>query len=321
MKRYVCVLLAMLLTLTGCAAFELNNLPPQAVELEVLEDDKVTRLADIDFVPVPGFAYNVLLEEGLAGGNKVFYRRFIAYGETGDEVHEFVTEAELPRSFPSAQEARSYLTRVTPEKLHLPENTYVSDSVHYSWEEEAYPAAVEEEQRISLTALKRLGAVSRLNEYYVIGKNPEPLVAAIEAVEAGIADVADSFVVERSLESLPQSFAYSIALALPGKKQVQNSAEAMQASVSLQYQIDELGNPLHLELVYSAAFQNGLDDGNMALLNRMAAFVNELVDTLKEQLDLFGVNSNNPSLTYSNVTLYYEEEKLPDSLCRKIEIR
>jgi len=308
----------MLLALTGCATLEVNSLQPQAAELDVLEDEKVTRLADIDFVPVPGFAYTVLLEEGLTGGNKVFYRRFITYDATGDEVHEFVTEAELPRSFQSAGEAREYLTRVTPEKLLLPENTYISDSVHCSWEEEAYPAAVEEEQRISLAALKRLSAVSRLNEFYVIDKNPETLVAAIEETEASIADVADSFVVERTLESLPQSFVYRIRLALPGKMQANKLTEA---SVSLKYQIDELGNPLHLVLLYSAAFQNGLGDGDMTLLNRMAAFVNEMVDTLKEQLDLFGVNSNNPSLTYSNVTLFYEKEKLPDSLCRKIEIR
>ncbi|HHX73742.1 MAG TPA: hypothetical protein GX699_02410 [Firmicutes bacterium] len=321
MKKFFLILLLILPALTGCAALELNNLPPQDAELDILEDDKVTRLADIDFVPVPGFPYSVLLEEGLTGGNKIFFRRFVAYGAAGDAVEEYVREAELPRTFTSAGEAREYLMKVTPEKLLLPENTYVSDNVHCSWEQEAYPAAVEEEQRISLVALKRLGAVSRLHEFYVIDKNPEALVAAIEEVEAGMADVAGSLVIERTLEPLPQSFAYSISLALPDRDRAKTEAESTQASVNLNYQTDELGNPLHLELVYSAVFQGRLTDGEMALLNRMGAFINELVDVLKERLDLFGVNKNNPSLAYANVTLYYEEEKLPDSLCKKIEVR
>jgi hypothetical protein len=300
---YIFLLIAVLLT--GCAA------PPVGVmeaEAEFYTDEKIiVSLADVEFTLVPEVNYYLLMDEDLDNERRVLSRRYVKYDGFQHTISEIVRETDLPRTFQRAVDAKEWLRLMEPRELSLFPNTYLNHRVMAEWQQEEYDYTLEEDSIIYLENLKRLGAVTRVNEVLEIRHNGDNLSEVIEAVESEYLPNHQNLSVHRELEVLSGSFRYLTSVVLHAEPGTRPSTTVTETTIELAYFVDELGNPL--ELTLTAGFDNL--DPRIALklkpvVNDMAAFAWAMREALVNELGLHGVNSNNPSLDYANVSLHYE---------------
>lgn len=317
MKIRSVLLLLLIIALSGCGSEA--TLEPTAENYEVSE--KIVSLADVDFATVPDFTYYILVEEKVSPNQTKFIRRYVKYDGIKNTETEVMQEVALPERKPDVEEAKAWLQENDPGKLVLYPQTYLSDSVQVKWQETEYDYYIEESQLISLEGLKKLGAVSRLNEMFVIKVKPEEMVELIEAVEEEFLAPTTNLLAERELEALPRSFTYQLQLQLCTEPIPKPSTILATAKIKLVYQIDELGNPLDLN--FAVSFENHANTKNqgwLASINQLGIFAVEMRNALISQLDLFGVTAANPSLAYANVTLNYEGAVEDNQIVEKIYI-
>ncbi|HZK24573.1 MAG TPA: hypothetical protein VFC74_04220 [Oscillospiraceae bacterium] len=303
MKIRSVLLLVLILLLSGCGTEA--DLEPVVENFEPA--DKIVSLVDVDFTTVPDFTYHILLEEKMSPNKKQFIRRYVRYNGIKNTATEVLQEVALPERQHDVNGAKNWLQENDPDKLVVYCQTYLSDSVQAQWEDSDYDFYIEEAQLISLEGLKKLGAISRLNEIFVINKKPEEMVELIEAVEADFLKPAPNLLIERELEALPRSFSYQLQLQLGTEPTKKPSTILCTAKIILMYQIDELGNPI--ELNFEASFEDHTKQGSQSWLpgtNQVGIFMVEMRNSLISRLDLFGVTPYNPTLAYANVTLNYE---------------
>lgn len=317
-RAYIFLLIAVLLT--GCAA------PPVGVmdaEAEFYADEKIiVSLADVEFTLVPEVNYYLLMDEELDNERRVFSRRYVKYDGFQNAISEIVRETDLPRTFQRTVDAKEWLRLTAPGELSLFPNTYLNYRVMSDWQQEEYDYSLEEDSIIYLDHLKRLGAVTRVNEVLEIRHNGDDLIEVIEAVESAYLPSHQNLSVHRELEVHSGSFHYRTSVVLHAEPVTRPSTTVTKTFIELTYFVDELGNPL--ELTFTADFDHL--DPRIALklkpvVNDMAAFAWAMREALVDELGLHGVNSNNPSLDYANVTLHYDGSEEATRYSERIFVR
>ncbi|MGI6659179.1 MAG: hypothetical protein ACOX4N_07220 [Dethiobacteraceae bacterium] len=317
MRIRTILLFLLILLLPGCGA--VRGFESTADKYE--SSDQIISLADVDFTIVPDFTYHILLEEKMSAERTKFIRRYVRYDGINDTIAEAQQEAVLPERCQDVNEAKVWLQEHEPEKLVVFPQTFLSDSVQAQWEEAGYDYHIEEAHLISLEGLKKMGAVSRLNEVFVIDEQPEEMVALIEAVEADYLKPAANLQIERELEALPRAFSYHLQLRTFSDPLTEPADLCSTAKIDLLYQIDELGNPL--ELNFAVSFEDHTQQGSETWLpeaRQAGTFTIEMRNALVSQLDLFGVTPANPALAYANVTLKYDGSAEKNRLAERIYI-
>jgi hypothetical protein len=310
-KKVILVLLTVLF-IAGC------GISPDKISMDSFEVNdniensasKVVSLADVDLNIVPEKRYYILMEESLGKRNRSLVRRYVTYDGFKDVISEQTSEIDLPRSFQRTIDAKEYLAENAPDKLNLYPSTYLNESVLAQWEQEEYDYSYEAKNIISLDMLKQLGAISRTSEVFVITPKPEIVTEKIEALEKEFLRYHPNLEMKREIEALSHSLTYRIDLSLHEKPILERSAVVTNATLYLFYSVDELGNPLKLTL--KATFETRdrkISPLLKPVISDMAVFTLIMRETLVENLNLSGVNNNNPSLSYANVTLNFEGEE------------
>lgn len=305
MGRKILLIIFAFLLLAGCGRQPQDALVEEFEVMNVENTGEQVSLTDVDFVLVPDEKYYILMEELLSREGRVLTRRFIEYDGERQSITEVLRESDLPRSFQQTGDAKDWLKYNAPARLALFPHTYINGNVMLQWEQEGYDYTLENESLVTLDFLKRLGAVSRISEVFIIEHKPEALSQLIKDTENNFLPEHTNLSVRREEDALQYSYAYSLEaslheLPLPGRSRVNT-----EATVTLFYRVDELGNPL--ELTMETIFES--DGDNAAPLadtaERLAAFTLSMREALISQLGLEGVNANNPALRYANVTLNY----------------
>ncbi|MCR3921563.1 MAG: hypothetical protein NUK65_03475 [Firmicutes bacterium] len=319
MTKFLILVLALILLLPGCGTqVNLDTAPVEELDTSA----RIVNLADVEFVMVPDFNYYILLEEKMSADSTIFIRRYVKYDGFKNTVTEVVQDTQVPVREQSVEEAKAWIRKNEPTNLELLPQTFVSNSVQTQWQDTNYDASVEEPQLISLENLKRRGAISRLNEMFIIKTKPEEMVSLIEAVEKEFLTYYPNLRVDRKVEALPRSFTYEMKLTLFEQPLAHASRSLTTATIELTYLIDELGNPL--ELTYDASFEDHTPPAEtrwLSDINQMGTFMMEMRDALIGQISLYGVTTHNPALTYANVTLNYESLETENYVTEKIFIR
>ncbi|NLZ93837.1 MAG: hypothetical protein GX922_07485 [Firmicutes bacterium] len=304
MKRILLECLLLMFLLSGCGAPDDINI--SSIESEGDNAKRIVALADVDFAIVPDFSYHVLLEEKMNSENTQLIRQYVKYDGFNNTITETVQEIPLAHREEDVAAARNWLKKNKPASLKIYPHTFLSESVRSQWEDADYDASIEAKELISLENLKKLGAISRLNEAFVIKKKPDEMTTIIEAVESEYLPRAENVMIDRELEALQRSFTYKIKLVLYAGP-VRNSTQALTTAImQLKYRVDELGNPL--ELNFEISFEDHTMQGKQkqSNMNETGIFLVEMREILIRELGLYGVVKHNPSLTYTNVTLNYE---------------
>jgi hypothetical protein len=273
-------------------------------------EDYVVHLADVDFVIVPEENYYILMEEGMTGENRVFYRRYIKYDGIENVVTETVNEFDLPRTFARSKNAKDWLKLRDPSRLDLLPKTYLNESVLVLWEQEDYDFGLEQQSLITLDRLKHMGALSRISEDFVISRKTTELEEIISNLENVYLPQHAHLAITRELEALPLSFAYQTTLSLHSLPLRERSAVVARVIIDLSYKVDEWGHPF--ELILETYFEATDENTSLALkepVRDMATFGYVMRETLVEELNLYGVNPHNQSLQYANTTLNYEGDE------------
>ena len=166
---------------------------------------------------------------------------------------------------------------------------------------------MEGRSQISLDGLKRLGAISRLNEVFVIKHDGEQLQELIDKVEKDKLPRHANLRITREVETLPQGFQYNLDLALFSEPVNKPSSLITTTSMELYYSVDELGNPVEFTLdAYFEHVEKKTPSRLLPVVNDMAVFAWTLRAALVEELGLYGVTPTNPLLQYANITLHYD---------------
>lgn len=320
MAKILTIILIILFLVVGCNSLLAPDTADEGKEIsDTKMTDDLTRLADVDFVTVPDFIYYVLHEEKLDSNFTHFIRRYVKYDGYTEKVEETLQLIPLPQKCTGVRDAKVRLLAADPEQLALYPHTFLSEKILAQWEEENYKAEIEQENTITLTELKSRGAVNRVNEMFAIKKPTSELVTLIEIMEEKYLPGHETIQVARELDSMPRSLVYSVVLT-DYNGQEQNPTGKIYVSFS----VDELGNPL--ELTFEAAYANEQEIESDC---EIATFVYKMREILINNLGLpwlqFGVlQANHPhqaSLTYANVTLYYEGEREANQFTEKIYLQ
>ncbi|NLZ39114.1 MAG: hypothetical protein GX893_05840 [Firmicutes bacterium] len=316
MKKILLECLLLIFLLSGCSTADNVNI--SSIQPEAETDERIAALADVDFVIVPDFSYHVLLEEKMSSENTHLIRRYVKYDGHNNKVSEVVQDIPLPRREDDVVAARNWLKKNKSAKLKVLPRTFVSECVQSKWESADYDYSIEAGRLISLEELKKFGAISRLNEVFVINTKPEEIAAFIEAVEAEYLPRTDNIITSRELEILQRSLIYKIELVLRDGSGKDSTNALVTVNMQLKYRVDELGNPLDLNFEISLkdhTLQEKQKQLNMSeigvflrkkQMNETAVFLGEMREILIRELDLYGVKKHNPTLTYANITLNYE---------------
>lgn len=319
-KKILLILAAVILTVSGCAAP-----PPGTMGIEAFEipsPEQIVSLADMDLNIVPDDTFSILMEENFDPERQVLLRRSVKYDGVQNAVTEIVSEINFTRSFLRGKDAKDWLKLTAPAKLILQPKTYLNENVLAQWEQEEYDYSLEGRSQISLEGLERLGAISRLNEAFVIKHDGNQLQELIAKVEKDNLPRHANLRVEREVEILPQAFHYTLNLALFSEPLNKPSNLITTTTMDFSYSVDEFGNPL--EFTFDTYFENFEEKPPIRLLpvvNDMALFALTLRAALVEELELYGVKPYNPTLQYANITLHYDSTKSENRYTEQFSIR
>lgn len=320
-KRIILILAVVILTVSGCAAP-----PPETVDIESFDDtvstEQIVSLVDKDLKIVPDNTFYILMEENFDAERQVLLRRSIKYDGIQNAVTEIVSEINFTRSFVRGKDAKEWLKLTAPAKLMLQPKTYLNENVLAQWEQEEYDYSLERRSQISLDGLKRLGAISRLNEVFVIKHHGEQLQELIAKIEQDSLPRHANLRVEQVVEIFPQAFNYSLNIALFNEPINKPSNLIITTTMDFYYSVDEFGNPVEFKLnTYFENFEEKTPLMLLPVVNDMAVFAWTLRAALVEEFDLYGVQLYNPTLQYANVTLHYESTESENRYTEQFSIR
>lgn len=308
MGRKGILLLIILLLLSGCGTTPADKGTGEFEILTVENTDDLVSLTDVDFVLVPDETFYIFMQEMLSQDGRVFSRRFVEYNGEQRTIKEVVRDYDLPKHFLHISEAKEWLRHNAPARLTLYPQTYPTDSVLMQWEQEGYDYSLESVSLVPLETLRKLGAVSRSSEVFIIDHRPDELTEIIKDVEEALLPIHPNLSVRRESEIMQHSFAYRVDASLYTRPLRDRSPVNTETTVALFYRVDELGNPVQLTLETTFVTDAKTGIGLKPVINELAVFSWSMREALINELGLDGVNSNNTSLRYANITLHYQGE-------------
>jgi hypothetical protein len=268
-----------------------NELPPPDEE----------KTGEIEFTFVPGIDYSVLLKEVYDTESDLLLRIFLRFDGFNHSVVEETIAVELPQKFAGVKEAREWLRTERPEELEVVPRTFVSDSVLDKWRVQGYNFEVESRNMISLGYLKIIGALTKINQPFVIYHEPEILQGLIKAVEIEFLPSQPNLTVTRNVKTEEDLFMYYINLAATADDS--GSEVLAGANLELYYVLDSRGEADEFSFKISFHDLYYLESSEHDVLKgEMAAFVAALRDELVVYFDLVVV----PQLEYENCIIIYD---------------
>lgn len=308
------ILLCLVMLLTACSN---PGTVAETWNVDTAGEQSGLRLADVDFILVPGDVFYVLTEEKLNDRQNILERRYVRFDGIWMRVSDVVAELELSHRVNSVREAREYLLSASADLLELYPQTYISPGILHQWEQDGYDGDKEKNTAVLLEQLKKRCAVSRLNEVFIIRQKPDDVAGAISRLERDSLPEHPDLQVSRSLETLGDGVDYRADFTIGQTLQDKPFDTGGGASVLLRYRVDELGNPHELLLEVSYKRKTPFQP----TANQVALFIQAWRDTVTRELALYGVSENNPSLAYANLTLCYESTEEDGVHTERIVVR